>query len=188
MHSKRYKRRRQSKGQAALEFLTTYSWAFMALIIILGGLVYFDIFNPEHYIPESCNFGTNIMCEDVSLQQKSANTFELNIKLKNNLEKGIEPVNVTIYSNDFTKVQNCNFYFHCPSDSNNANWTAGSNGIFGASNSIWRVGASCRLQATDCEKTIVQNDKETLNLDFSFKRKGGSTPHKVWARAFVEVS
>ena len=31
------------KSQAALEFLTTYAWAFLVIIIMIGALAYFGV-------------------------------------------------------------------------------------------------------------------------------------------------
>jgi len=37
------------KGQAALEFLTTYGWAFLVILIMIGALSYFGVLNPSMY-------------------------------------------------------------------------------------------------------------------------------------------
>ncbi|GEM_PF-3571866 len=50
------------KGQAALEFLTTYGWAFLVILVMIGALSYFGVLNPEAYIPEACNFGAVLSC------------------------------------------------------------------------------------------------------------------------------
>ncbi|MBI2659218.1 hypothetical protein HYX05_03935 [Candidatus Woesearchaeota archaeon] len=46
-----------SKSQAALEFLTTYGWAFLVILIMIGTLAYFGILNPSKILPNRCNFG-----------------------------------------------------------------------------------------------------------------------------------
>ena len=35
------------KAQAALEFLTTYGWAFIVILIMIGALAYFGVLNPS---------------------------------------------------------------------------------------------------------------------------------------------
>ena len=50
------------KGQVALEFLTTYGWAFLVVLVMIGALSYFGVLNPENYISDSCNFGTVLSC------------------------------------------------------------------------------------------------------------------------------
>lgn len=39
------KRRRSTKGQAAMEFLMTYGWAILAAIVAIGVLAYFGVFS-----------------------------------------------------------------------------------------------------------------------------------------------
>lgn len=52
------------KGQAAMEYLTTYAWALMALLIIMGGIAYFGFGSINDYIPQSCDFPEPLLCED----------------------------------------------------------------------------------------------------------------------------
>jgi hypothetical protein len=40
------------KSQSALEFLTTYGWAFLVILIMIGALAYFGILNPSRYLPD----------------------------------------------------------------------------------------------------------------------------------------
>ncbi|MBU1975439.1 MAG: hypothetical protein KKG59_03470 [Nanoarchaeota archaeon] len=55
---------RNTKGQAALEFLTTYGWAFMVILVMIGALSYFGVINPYKLLPDKCIFGTGIGCGD----------------------------------------------------------------------------------------------------------------------------
>jgi len=50
------------KGQAAVEYLTTYGWAILVLIIVLAVLMTSGILSPNYLISEECNFGTNLPC------------------------------------------------------------------------------------------------------------------------------
>lgn len=72
------------KGQAALEFLTTYAWAFLVILIMIGALAYFGILKPTKILPDRCNFGTEIGCVDYRVTET---TFDL--RLKNNLGEPI---------------------------------------------------------------------------------------------------
>ena len=55
----------QKRGQAATEFLTTYGWAIIILIIVIGLIISLNIFNPK--ISNSCLASDPISCEDVKL-------------------------------------------------------------------------------------------------------------------------
>lgn len=72
----KYKR----KGQAALEFLTTYGWAMMAIIIAVGALYYFDIINPNKFIQTKCETGSQIQCVEAVLYDNGS----FDIRLRNN--------------------------------------------------------------------------------------------------------
>ncbi|MFT7615691.1 MAG: hypothetical protein ACI8Y7_000513 [Candidatus Woesearchaeota archaeon] len=52
------------KGQSALEFLATYGWAFLVILIMIGALAYFGVLDPSQFLPEKCVFGTGIGCTD----------------------------------------------------------------------------------------------------------------------------
>ena len=65
---------RNKKGQAALEFLLTYSWAILVVIVIIGALAYFGVLNPENFIPERCTLSAGMSCDDFVYQ---SDTFEL---------------------------------------------------------------------------------------------------------------
>ncbi|MFH1400570.1 MAG: hypothetical protein ABIH41_03560 [Nanoarchaeota archaeon] len=52
------------KGQAALEFLTTYGWAFLVVLVMIGALAYFGVLDPSRFLPEKCVFGSGVGCLD----------------------------------------------------------------------------------------------------------------------------
>ena len=72
---------KNKKGQAALEFLTTYGWAFLVILVMIGALAYFGVLNPERFVPETCTFGSAFACEDHVMT-----TSDATIKLRNNVE------------------------------------------------------------------------------------------------------
>ena len=56
------------RGQAALEFLMTYSWAILVVIIIIGALAYFGVLNPQSLMPDKCTITAGFSCDDYLLQ------------------------------------------------------------------------------------------------------------------------
>ena len=75
-----------TKSQAALEFLTTYGWAFLVILIMIGTLAYFGILNPSKILPNRCNLGSEFVCLDYQIAA-TASTFR--IRLKNNVGEPI---------------------------------------------------------------------------------------------------
>jgi len=80
------------KSQAALEFLTTYAWAFLVILIMVGALAYFGILRPNKLLPDRCNFGAEVGCLDYSISSGGG----LNLRLKNNIGEAIKVVSVSI--------------------------------------------------------------------------------------------
>jgi len=52
------------KGQAAMEFLMTYGWAILTVLIAIAALAYFDVLNPGKYMPSTCILGAGLGCND----------------------------------------------------------------------------------------------------------------------------
>ena len=86
--------RMSKKSQAALEFLTTYAWAFIVISIAVGALYSFGILDFGKYLPQKCVFPSQFKCLDFSLDAS-----QVRIKLVNNLGENIKVTEVKI-SND----------------------------------------------------------------------------------------
>ena len=81
-----------TKSQAALEFLTTYGWAILVIVLMIGALAYFGILNPSKILPSRCNIGAEFSCLDYKIDA-TGNTFKL--RLKNGVG---EPISVSAIS------------------------------------------------------------------------------------------
>lgn len=63
--------RRLNSAQSALEYLVTYGWAILAIVIIAGLLWYFGIFNPSKFISSrSCTGFAAFDCQDFSVDRQ----------------------------------------------------------------------------------------------------------------------
>jgi len=51
------------KGQSAVEYITTYGWALLALVIVVAIILGTGVFTPDFFISEKCELGTNIPCQ-----------------------------------------------------------------------------------------------------------------------------
>ena len=92
-----------SKSQAALEFLTTYAWAFLGIMVTLGALYYFGVFNFSKYLPQECIFPQQFECVAFSFVGAAD---EVRFRLVNNAG---ETINVKGYSisNDLPAPLSC---------------------------------------------------------------------------------
>lgn len=74
------------KGQAAMEFLMTYGWAILVVLVAIGALAYFGVLSPEKLLPEKCVIptGTGLFC-DKNLVSAKAATDIVTIRIRNSL-------------------------------------------------------------------------------------------------------
>jgi len=73
-----------NKGQAALEFLTTYGWAFLVILVMIGGLSYFGVFDFKSKMPDSCTFsGRDVECKSWQINNDSTTGSGIQLLVKN---------------------------------------------------------------------------------------------------------
>lgn len=65
-----------NKGQAASEFLATYGWALLTVLLLMGGLAYWGIQKPS--IPNTCIFQQEMSCIDHL--GRNGNTLQVTLK------------------------------------------------------------------------------------------------------------
>lgn len=98
------------KAQAALEFLTTYGWAFLVILIMIAALSYFGILNPSNLLPERCEFGNLMDCEgyEISYGGDDGATGQVRFQLMNKVGMDVV-IDVINASTESTNSYNCNF-------------------------------------------------------------------------------
>ncbi|HLP79608.1 MAG TPA: hypothetical protein VK158_03165 [Acidobacteriota bacterium] len=84
-------RKNNRKGQAAVEFLMTYGWAFSIILLTLGVLVYSGVFDLDSFVNEKCEFYSGIICVDAR-----ANQTGVILSIQNGLPIDLTNVQVTI--------------------------------------------------------------------------------------------
>tara|TARA_Y100000034_G_scaffold133874_1_gene200741 strand:+ start:596 stop:1048 length:453 start_codon:yes stop_codon:yes gene_type:complete len=62
----------RKKGQAAMEFLMTYGWAILVVLVAIGALAYFGVLNPGNFLPSSCTVQPGIGCDDFKITATNA--------------------------------------------------------------------------------------------------------------------
>ena len=89
------------RGQSALEYLVTYGWAILAIVIIAAVMWYFGIFNPSSFVgSKQCSGFTSFVCQDFKVNTSGG----VNIVLNNKVGNTITKVNIT----SGISGQNCN--------------------------------------------------------------------------------
>lgn len=52
------------KSQAALEFIMTYGWAILVVLVAIGALAYFGVLSPDRFLPSRCTLQAGLACQD----------------------------------------------------------------------------------------------------------------------------
>jgi len=83
------------KSQAAMEFLMTYGWAILVVLVAIGALAYFGVLSPDQFLPSKCVLPAGIACIDFQMDA-SANTVTL--VLRNGIGSDITAVSLATAS------------------------------------------------------------------------------------------
>lgn len=72
------------KGQAAMEFLTTYGWMLIVVMVVVGGMWQFGVFTPSTWVKSSCQLDNKLSCDSFSFTYDQAQTnYTFQIELVN---------------------------------------------------------------------------------------------------------
>ena len=79
------------KGQAAMEFLMTYGWAILVVLVAIGALAYFGVLSPGNYLPSSCTLSSGMSCDDFKVT-----TSDAQLLFRNGMGDDLTAVSVSI--------------------------------------------------------------------------------------------
>lgn len=179
------KKRRQ--GQAALEFLTTYGWAFLVILVMISALGYFGILNPDRFLPETCNSGPNFACEEYAIYREngtnsSATGSNLDVILVNQVGESIQEFNVTriqvrnaIATTGFT----CEAFIV---NGTSPGAAVSSSDSVRAGESIW---LACNLSTNQVDLFGPVGAKTRIDLDVNYKALGRSISRPLALRVYA---
>ena len=117
------------KGQAAIEFISTYGFAFMALMITLAAINYLGFFNPSALRSQSCSLPRGLGCNDYTISVAAppvatGSAAHLQMNVTNEYNVNITVTSITFISNLFPTPVSCSA--NLPA----ANWPVGQSKIF----------------------------------------------------------
>ncbi len=72
------------KGQAALEYLTTYGFGLLMVLTTIGVINYLGFFNTNSLRSNICSFPTGFSCEDFIIHKPLASNGQIEVVLVNN--------------------------------------------------------------------------------------------------------
>ncbi|MFC1768672.1 hypothetical protein ACFLZX_02815 [Nanoarchaeota archaeon] len=91
------------KGQAAMEFLMTYGWAILVVLIAIGALAYFGVLSPDKFLPEKCVIatGSGLFCDEYTASSAD-DTVTLRVKNIQTESAWVDSVSIDQPSCNFT--------------------------------------------------------------------------------------
>lgn len=82
----------EKKGQAAMEFLMTYGWAILVVLVAIGALAYFGVLSPEKLLPRTCTLVAGLSCSEFKVTKAGTAT----IVVLNGMGKDLESISMTL--------------------------------------------------------------------------------------------
>ncbi|MGC8710479.1 MAG: hypothetical protein ACP5RF_02625, partial [Candidatus Micrarchaeia archaeon] len=84
----RFKVLKRPLGQSAMEYLTTYGWAILIIVLTISVLYELGVFNPNTYVLSSCVLPSGLDCSKYLLSTNGI----LTVTIKNTMQ---DPINIT---------------------------------------------------------------------------------------------
>lgn len=91
----------KKKAQAALEFLVTYGWAFLVVLVAISALASYGYFDPKKYFPERCDF-EKVECFDHQITHEDNTVMFI---LENDLTTDIKIKEVNISTDSVSPLE-----------------------------------------------------------------------------------
>lgn len=83
----------RKRAQAAMEFLMTYGWAILVVLVAIGALAYFGVLSPDKFLPERCQGPSGLDCLDKASILVTSQ--QISFVLKNNLGNTINTLGIS---------------------------------------------------------------------------------------------
>ena len=87
------------RAQAAMEFLMTYGWAILVVLIVIGALAYFGVLNPDRLLPEKCTVMVGLYCNDHIVSNTA-----VTLKLENGMGRDVSIVRIFLNETSVTPL------------------------------------------------------------------------------------
>jgi len=180
------------KGQASLEYLSTYTWAILVMIIFIGVLIYFDLFSAEKYTSQHCTFDANFFCHDYIIERDKdeTNKFNMWLLLQNNMDREIFINKTKLLDNNYEEIACYSLKIYCRfNETNHYAQALPSNQRVSLVDPTkqWMPTRLCMLEFKLCDKLVPKGDKEEINVELNFSGEGKSATHLSYGSIYTNV-
>lgn len=152
------------KAQAALEFLTTYGWAFLVILIMIGALAYFGVLNPSKLLPSRCTLSPEVVC----VEHRITTAGGLEFRIRNNVGSTAD---FTFNATDISSNENIG----CTVSSGEAIATQ------------LRPGRIANVTCSGFTRTLPVGDKVKLEITGTYQKSGGAYWIPISGEVYSEV-
>jgi uncharacterized protein (UPF0333 family) len=113
------KMRMGKRGQTSTEFLMTYGWAILVVLILIVAFVYLNVVRPKQLIVDQCLMPPGLACLDSKISESDGIT----LTVENAMKRTLQYMNITItecgnekssqIDDTFKDGERYNFNFSC---------------------------------------------------------------------------
>lgn len=174
----------QRRAQAALEFLSTYGFAFLIILVMIGALSYFGVLSPNKLIPNRCSFPAEFNCFEFQITAVTGagtNNASLSVVLINQLGN-------TVTFNDSMTIATSQFGNSYNTSGGAMTCTTSAGGVTGNASIIGgdRVTVSCLLNQAPSSGVLgfpAKGEKVKIGIDVYYHELG----RQYWQPARGEI-
>ncbi len=150
------------KAQSSVEFLTTYGWILMVVLLAIGILINYGFFNPSKYLPENVDFGEQLRAEEFFVDSDANGTGLIALRFRNNFARNINITDMEAKLSDEQNYVNCTI--------NEVNISVGRDAIIACPG-----------------LTLSTNVKNNINVKVTFRRDAtGTSTHEISGVIFAQ--
>jgi hypothetical protein len=179
------------RAQVTLEHLGTHLWAMIIMTMMLGAMMYFDLFDTSRYAAQSCAFDSNFYCHDYSIEKNPAdNKFSMRLLAQNLMELPVEINIINIYDAYQTEIMCDKTEIFCKFDEAASYAEAmPSNETISITDPAkkWDSTMLCKIELTGCGKLLITDEKQEINMRLNFTGEGKTASHLSYARVYATV-
>lgn len=149
------------QGQAALEFLTTYGWAFLIILIMMAAISYFGFINPGKFLPNKCVVGSEFSCQDYQVTDQG----NVRFKLTQNVGKSI-----------IAGTANCTI-----------EGTTSTAGDMTHDGSTWNNREIKEFVCSFPAGTFLEGERVKILVELAYRLEAGGYPHETDGEIYAKV-
>jgi hypothetical protein len=162
--------KKTKRGQAALEFLMTYGWAILVVLVAIGALAYFGVLSPDRLVPEKCVIasGSGLFCDDYA-----ATTDDITLRIKNILADEINITGITLNGTNFD----------CHVD-----MTGVGEAVVISADQFGNIAITVGDPGDDCTQALTAGDKLNVDITIDYQKSSSGLPKKATGQLVTTIA